>query len=82
MKVVIPVDGVVRGLDACVYLQDGLVIHVGLAVALQGLEGHGPAQERLEGEGLQLQGSGWSECSPLHRSPALKCLKTFPWEVP
>lgn len=82
MKVVIPVDGVVCGLDACVYLQDGLVIHVGLAVALQGLVGHGPAQERLEGEGLQLQGSGWSECSPLHRSQGLKYLKTFTWEVP
>lgn len=50
----IPVDSVVCGLDACVYLQDSLIIHVGLAVALQGLVRHGPAQERLEGECLQL----------------------------
>lgn len=54
----IPVDAVVCRLHAAVYLQDGLVIHVGLAVALQGLISHGPAQEGLEGEGLQLQGSG------------------------
>lgn len=42
-----------------VYLQDGLVIHVGLPVAFEGLVSHGPPQEGLEGERLQLQGSGW-----------------------
>lgn len=46
-------------LHADIYLQDGLVIHVGLTVALQGFISHGPAQEGLEGEWLQLQGSGW-----------------------
>lgn len=61
MKKMIPVDSVVRGLYACVYLQDSLVIHVGLTVALQGFVSHGPAQERLEGERLQLQGSDWHE---------------------
>lgn len=53
----IPVDAVVCCLGADVDLQDGLVIHVGLTIALQGLISHGPAQEGLEGEGLQLQGS-------------------------
>lgn len=61
MKKMIPVDSVVCGLHARVYLQDSLVIHVGLAVALQGFVSHGPAQERLEGERLQLQGSDWNE---------------------
>lgn len=53
----LPVDAVVRCLHAVVYLQDRLVIHVGLTVALEGLVSHGPPQEGLEGEGLQLQGS-------------------------
>lgn len=65
----IPVDGVVCGLHACVYLQDSLVIHVGFPVALQGFVGHGPAQQRLEGEGLQLQGSDWNQNTPSGRSP-------------
>ena len=54
----IPVDAVVCCLYADVNLQDGLIIHVGLTIALQGLISHGPAQEGLEGEWLQLQGSG------------------------
>lgn len=64
MKMLIPVDGVVCGLHAHVYLQDGLVIHVGLTVALQGFVSHGPAQQRFEGEWLQLQGSGWDNYTP------------------
>lgn len=54
----LPVDAVVCRLHADVYLQDGLVIHVGLSVPLQRLISHGPPQEGLEGEWLQLQGSG------------------------
>lgn len=61
MNMMIPVDSVVCSLDACVYLQDSLIIHVGHAVALQGFVSHGPAQERLEGEWLQLQGPDWKE---------------------
>lgn len=58
MRRLIPVDAVVCCLHADVYLQDGLVIHVGFTVALQGFISHGPAQEGLEGEWLQFQGSG------------------------
>lgn len=60
----IPVDSVMCGLHTRVYLQDGLVIHIGLTVALQGFIGHGPAQERFEGEGLQLQRSDWDNYTP------------------
>lgn len=54
----IPVDAVVCRLHAGVYLQDGFVIYIGLTVALQGFISHGPTQEGLEGERLQIQGSG------------------------
>lgn len=54
----LPVDAVMCRLHTGVYLQDGLVVHVGLTVAFEGLVSHGPPQEGLEGERLQLQGSG------------------------
>lgn len=46
---------VVSRLHADVYLQDCLVIHVGLPVALQGLIRHRPPEEGLQGEGAELQ---------------------------
>ena len=46
-----------RRMHPGVYLQHCLVVHVGLLIALQGLVGHRPAQERLQGVRLQLQSS-------------------------
>lgn len=50
-----PVDAVVSSLHPGVNLQDGLIIHIGLSVALQWLIGHCSAQQGLQGVGLQLQ---------------------------
>lgn len=57
-RMLLPVYAVLCRLYTHVDLQHRLVIHVGLTVAFEGFVSHGPPQEGLEGEGLQLQGSG------------------------